>query len=250
MSKAPLVITAVIVEGRGQGEAARADGVAQGWSAGWWRATGLRGGGVRAPITASEDLTHRDQRQHRRADHPAAETAVRARPRRRARHHRLAPGPAPPARRVASDDQPLPHCPRPGHPAAQETAPLVLGPLPGSPCQPNLAGRLHPLPARRRHRRRDPHLARRPLPLRPARVRLAPRHRTDRPRHLLRRGRRPRHPASTLTDNAMVFTTAWPAARAGATPSKPSCDACTWRSRTPAPTTPRPAARWSGSSRR
>jgi hypothetical protein len=54
MSKAPLVLTAVIVEGRRQGEAARADGVAQGWSAGWWRATGLRGGGVRAPITASE----------------------------------------------------------------------------------------------------------------------------------------------------------------------------------------------------
>src|SRR5215218_4338827 len=76
MSKAPLVITAVIVEGRGQGEAARADGVAQGWSAGWWRASGLRGGGVRAPITAAEDLTHRDQRHHRRAAHPAAETAV------------------------------------------------------------------------------------------------------------------------------------------------------------------------------
>jgi transposase InsO family protein len=28
----------------------------------------------------------------------------------------MAPAPAPPARRVASDDQPLPHRPRPGHP--------------------------------------------------------------------------------------------------------------------------------------
>jgi hypothetical protein len=250
MSKARLVITAVIVEGRGQGEAARADGVAQGWSAGWWRATGLRGGGVRAPITASEDLTHRDQRQHRRADHPAAETAVRARPRRRARHHRLAPGPAPPARRVASDDQPLPHCPRPGHPAAQETAPLVLGPLPGSPCQPNLAGRLHPLPARRRHRRRDPHLARRPLPLRPAPVRLAPRHRTDRPRHLPRRGRRPRHPASTLTDNAMVFTTRLAGGKGGRNALQAELPRLHVAQQNASPNHPRPAARWSGSSRR
>jgi transposase len=31
MSKAPLVITAVVVEGRSQGEAARAYGVSQGW---------------------------------------------------------------------------------------------------------------------------------------------------------------------------------------------------------------------------
>jgi transposase InsO family protein len=61
---------------------------------------GRGGGGVRAPVTASEDLTHRDQRQHRRADRPAAEAAVRARPRRRARHHRLAPAPALSARRV------------------------------------------------------------------------------------------------------------------------------------------------------
>ena len=52
-----------------------------------------------------------------------------------------------------------------------------------------LAGRLHPLPARRRRRRRDPDLARRPLPLRPVGHRPPPRHRPDRRRHLPSRGR-------------------------------------------------------------
>jgi transposase InsO family protein len=57
-------------------------------------------------------------------------------------------------------------------------------------------------------------------------------------------------PASTLTDNAMVFTTRLAGGKGGRNALEPSCDACTWRRRTPAPTTPRPAARWSGSSRR
>ena len=80
--------------------------------------------------------------------------------------------------------------------------------------QPNemLAGRLHPLPAhppdghRRRHR--DPVLARRPLPLRAVGHRPPPGHRPDRARPRSAEPL-PQHgiPASTLTDNGMVFTT-------------------------------------------
>jgi hypothetical protein len=40
MSKVRLVITAAIVEGRSQDDAARAYGVSRDGSAGWWRATG------------------------------------------------------------------------------------------------------------------------------------------------------------------------------------------------------------------
>ena len=48
-------------------------------------------GGVRAAVPAAEDLTERNQRGHGRADHLAAQGAVRAGPGRRAAHHRLAP---------------------------------------------------------------------------------------------------------------------------------------------------------------
>jgi transposase len=62
-------------------------------------------------------------------------------------------------------------------------------PLRGRAAQRDLAVRLHPLPAhppRRpaRRRRRDHHLARRPLPDSPARVRTCPGHRSDRADHL------------------------------------------------------------------
>jgi transposase InsO family protein len=56
-------------------------------------------------------------------------------------------------------------------------------------------------------------------------------------------------PASTLTDNAMVFTTRLPAAAAAATPWRPSCAAATSSSGTAARTSPPPAARSSGSNR-
>jgi transposase len=76
MSKARLVITAVIVEGRSQGEAARAYGVSQGWVSrlvARYRAEGRRRS---SPDRGARRLTHRDQRQHRRADRPAAQAAV------------------------------------------------------------------------------------------------------------------------------------------------------------------------------
>ena len=56
-------------------------------------------------------------------------------------------------------------------------------------------------------------------------------------------------PASTLTDNGMVFTTVWPAAREAATTSRQSYAAWAWPRRTAAPGTPRPRARSNGSSR-
>jgi hypothetical protein len=40
MSKSRLVITAVVVEGGSQSEVARAYGVSQGWSVGWWPGMG------------------------------------------------------------------------------------------------------------------------------------------------------------------------------------------------------------------
>src|SRR5262252_3513265 len=57
-------------------------------------------------------------------------------------------------------------------------------------------------------------------------------------------------PASTLTDNGMVFTTRLSGGRAAATPSSMSCAAGGSPKRTAARTTPRPRARWSGSSKR
>jgi len=57
-------------------------------------------------------------------------------------------------------------------------------------------------------------------------------------------------PASTLTDNGMVFTTGCRAARAAATAWRTSCAAAGSPRRTANRTTPRPKAKWSVSSRR
>jgi hypothetical protein len=62
MSKARLVIIAVVVEGRSQGEVARAYGVSQGWvSRLVARVPGRGRARVRAPLTAAEDLTAGDR---------------------------------------------------------------------------------------------------------------------------------------------------------------------------------------------
>ncbi|HET9896527.1 MAG TPA: integrase core domain-containing protein [Streptosporangiaceae bacterium] len=78
-----------------------------------------------------------------------------------------------------------------------------------------LAVRLHPLPSSRRDGHRDPDLARRPLPLRPVRHRVRPRHRPRRPEGIPGRRYRARSPASTLTDNGMVFTTRFSGGKGG-----------------------------------
>jgi transposase len=54
MSKARLVITAVVVEGRSQGEAARAYGVSQGWVSKLVARYRTDGGGLRAAVAAAE----------------------------------------------------------------------------------------------------------------------------------------------------------------------------------------------------
>jgi transposase len=62
MSKAHLVITAVITEGLSQGEAARRYGVSQGWISRLLARYRCRGrGGVRAAVAAAEDLPEGDQ---------------------------------------------------------------------------------------------------------------------------------------------------------------------------------------------
>ena len=63
-------------------------------------------------------------------------------------------------------------------PPTAQAAQALLHPVPGRPAQRMLAGRLHPLDAGRRHRRRDPALARRPLPVPAVRHRPHPRHRS------------------------------------------------------------------------
>ena len=57
-------------------------------------------------------------------------------------------------------------------------------------------------------------------------------------------------PASTLTDNGMVFTTRLAGGRVAATASRPSSGASAYARRTPDPTTPPPAARSNASSKR
>lgn len=73
VSRARLVITAV-VEGRTQALLAWAYGGVQGaGSANWWPGTGRRAGGLRASIAAPAHQPHRDRRDHRLTDPQAAE---------------------------------------------------------------------------------------------------------------------------------------------------------------------------------
>src|SRR5689334_12137791 len=128
MSKARLVITAVITEKRPVSEVARDYGVARSWVCTLLARYRAEGGGVRAAVPASEDLTGRDQRDHRRVDRAAAQGTGRARAGRWAAHHRLASGPPPSHSGLSRDHQPVPDPSRPGHPGAEETAQIVLPP--------------------------------------------------------------------------------------------------------------------------
>ena len=169
----------------------------------------------------------------------------------------LAPGPPPRDHRVPGHHPPDPDPPRRGHPRAEEAPEVLLHPLRGRDAQRDLAVRLHPLPAHRhrrpsRHRRRDHHLARRLHPLRPARVRAPGR---SPPRSSRPPSAKPQ--ASTASPPPHSPTTAWStpsaspasAAAAAATASSSNSATGTWSRRTPAPTTPPPAARSNASSR-
>src|SRR5262245_28900077 len=161
MSKARLVITAVVAEGRSQGEVARQYGVSQGWVSklvARYRAEGEAASGP--PVPAAEDLAERDRGRGRRPDRAAAEGPGGAGPGRRAAHHCLAPGTPPPDPGLGGHDQPVPDGPRPGHCRRVEAAEELLHPIPRGDAEPVLAIRFHPLPARRWHRHRDLDLAR------------------------------------------------------------------------------------------
>ena len=77
-------------------------------------------------------------------------------------------------------------------PQPRKRPPPHLHPVRGRPAERVLAVRLHPLAPGRRHRRRDPDLARRPLPLRHQLHRPCPGHRRHRRGHLPDRDRQPR----------------------------------------------------------
>ncbi len=148
-------------------------------------------GGVRATIAAPQVLTDSHPAAHRRTHRRPAPPPRRAGSRRRPRHHRLAPWPTR-HEDLTRHDRPYAYRRRPGHPAAAQAAPQLIRPLRRRAAERHLAGRLHPLPPRRRHRRRDPHLARRPLPLRPAHRRPPAHHRPDSAHRLPHHSRRPR----------------------------------------------------------
>ena len=256
MSKARLVITALVVEQQTVAEVAARYGVHRSWVYRLKARYDDDGEAAFEPRSRRpHDLPGRDRGQHRRADPPAAQGTHRGRPGRRPGHHRLAPEPPPPGHGVGIDHQPDPDPRRPGHPRAEEATEVLLHPVRGRDAQRVLAVRLHPLPphpARRptRRRRRDHQLARRLHPLRPARHRpptgsparscwppsakpqtsTDPGIHADRQRHGLHRPlrRRPRRPQRL---------------RARAPPPGTSSR------RTPAPTTPPPAARSNASSR-
>lgn len=140
---------------------------------------------------------------------------LRAGPRRRCGHDCLAPPTAPPADGLAGHGLSHPASWRPDQGRAFETTTLVVHPLRGGSAERMLAGRLHPLAPRRQHRRGDPRLDRRPLPQgdlghRPPRV-------TGQMVVTTFTNALDAHgvPASTLTDNGMVFTTRLSGGRGG-----------------------------------
>ena len=169
-------------------------------------------GGVRAPLPATQDLTEREPAE-------VVDLIVELREKLTAtgldagpdtigwhlqHHHSLTVSRATIARYLAKA--------RPGRRGTEEAAEVVLHPLPGGDAQRMLAVRLHPLPApdaptgaRRRHRDLD--LARRLLPLRAVGDRPPPGHRPDRTAKFRQTVAEHGIPASTLTDNGMVFTT-------------------------------------------
>ena len=76
MSKARLVITAVILEGRTQAEVARTYGVSEGWVIQAHRPLPRRGRGrVRTPVPTTAHHPDRDPTRHRRPDPPAPQQA-------------------------------------------------------------------------------------------------------------------------------------------------------------------------------
>ena len=217
MSKRRLVITAVLA-GQSQSEVARTYGVSQGWISRLMARYRAEGEAAfeprsRAPKSSPGATPPAD----RRAGAAAAQAARRGRvwtpaptpsagtwptttprPLSRATINRILVR----AGAVTPDPSKRPEelLPPVRSRAAQRDAGSPTSPTTGSPTAPT---------------DRDPDLARRLLPLRPVGHRPRPGHRPDRARHLPPSRCRHGVPASTLTDNGMVFTTRFAGGKGG-----------------------------------
>ena len=209
MGMPQLVVTAVLVEGRTKSEVARDYGVSRRWVITLVQRYPGRGRGRAAaaltPAAAQPSAAPPTRSRTRSSRSARTSTGTATRPAR---------PPSPPTCSAAT----APH-PRSRtiwriltarglrHPAAAQAPQEQLRPLRGRPTQRTLADRHHPLGPGRRHRRRDPQLARRPLPATawpapPAAVFNAPDvdagYRQSPPDTAI--------PAAVLTDNGAVFT--------------------------------------------
>jgi transposase len=161
MSKARLVITAVVVEGRSQREVARAYGVSQGWVSrlvARYRAEGQAAFAPRSrrPKTSPAAIGDRTAELIIAVRKDLAGQGLDAGPEticwHLAHHHQIRVSRATVGRYLA----------RAGlvTPGAGQTAPVVVSAVRGRPAQRVLAGRFHPLPTGRRDRHRGADLAR------------------------------------------------------------------------------------------
>ena len=181
MSKARLVITAVIVEGRTQAEVAATYGVSKGWVSKLIARYNAEG------ETAFEPRSRRPKTSPQALDPATAELILELRG--KLATAGLDAGPDTIAWHLEHHHDVLVsrstisrHLARAGLvvPEAEEATQVLLPPVRSRDAQPDLAVRLHPLPTFHRLRRGDHQLARRLHPLRTARLRAPPDHRTDR----------------------------------------------------------------------
>ncbi len=190
MSKARLIITAVVIEGRPQADVAREYGVSKGWVS--KLVARYHGEGD----TAFEPRSRRPKTSPTAIGDDTVELIVSLR--RTLTREGLDAGPDTihwllehhhaTTVSVSTIARTLTRGAR--HPRTEEATTVVLHPLRSRPTQRVLAVRLHPLPPRGRDRHRDPLLARRPLPLHAPDHRPPARDRPDRPQRVPRRGLR------------------------------------------------------------
>ena len=140
MSKARLVITALFVDHQTPAEVAARYGVHRAWVYKLKARYDAEGeAALRTTVPTPEYLPDRDPAGHRRAGPAAAQATDRRRPGRRRRHHRLAPDPPPPAHGVAGHHQPDPGPRRHCHPRPDEATEVLLHPVRSRAC-PTSAG--------------------------------------------------------------------------------------------------------------
>ena len=139
VSKARLVITAVVVEGRAVARSPPTTACPGPGSTSCWPATGRGRGRIRTAVPATAAPPRATPPTRSTLILAAPQGAQRRGPGRRPRHHRLAPDTTttPPVSR--RNDPPDPGPGRTGHPGAEEATEVVLHPLRGRAC-PTSAG--------------------------------------------------------------------------------------------------------------